>query len=169
MQSANSQTKRTPSLRSAGKCVAPGWMSVVALLLFVPWTAHAQSPTPPPAQNPPPASGQSNAGVYGRDIFVPKEVEKKEPESGATSFADGFLRNTRQHIGASVGVSETYSPNVSTSGNRPRYISRPFSLRSSLISEKKAIDFRLNYGVAYERLKEGTAELNTRRKMELPH
>src|SRR6476646_7938294 len=77
--------------------------SIVIFLLLVPLTIHAQNSTPSTAQGNQPAKEPSNPGVYnGRDVFVPDTQEPKETEPAASSFSDGFLRNTRRHFGLSV-------------------------------------------------------------------
>src|SRR5262249_12708647 len=60
---------------------------------------QGQAPTAPPTEGTPTDRAPSNSGVYGREVYIPKTSEQQEPEPAATSFSDGFLRNTRQHIG----------------------------------------------------------------------
>src|SRR5262245_28252843 len=84
-------------------------------LLAVSTAVSAQnSPTSPPQENAPKESTNSTGVYTGREIYVPKVPEEKEPEPSARSFADGFLRNTRRHLGFSVTASESYSPNLVT-------------------------------------------------------
>src|SRR5262249_38280237 len=107
--------------------------SITAVLLLVPWTLGAQNSTTTTTQNNQPVNQRvnqpinqptkehPNPGVYsGREVFIPKTPEEKEEESGPTLFSNGFLRNTRQHIGAAVGVYEAYTPGsvLSSSGER---------------------------------------------------
>src|SRR5215831_6716980 len=83
------------------------------IALSVSGLVQAQDSTTPnqESQAPKPAT---NTGVYGRDIYVPDTPPPSEPESAARSFADDFLRNTKQHIGFSVGAFETYIPDTFT-------------------------------------------------------
>src|SRR5947208_9838343 len=92
-----------------GSCV------LTVVLLLVSATTHAQTSSSTSQSSPekPPPKETKATGVYtGREIFVQDAPVKKEPEPAARSVADSFLRNTRQHLGFSVGVSETYTPNI---------------------------------------------------------
>src|SRR5262249_36582696 len=94
------------------------YLPVFGFVVFVPWSLHAQTQTKSDSpEKSRPATETVDTGVYdGRDIVVPKVTEHKEQDTAATSFVDGFLRDTRHHLGASVGVVESYTPNISTSG-----------------------------------------------------
>src|SRR5437879_5713329 len=97
------------------------FLTMVALLLLTPRSMHAQtSITPSSRENSSLPTGRPDTGVYsGREIFVPKAEEKKTPESTATTFSDGFLRNTRHHIGFSFGAFESYTSNAIASPDGP--------------------------------------------------
>src|SRR5215510_8806211 len=83
------------------------------LLLLIPHIVYSQNSTVPQAGGTQVTKESSNSGVYtGRETYIPKPAEQKEVEPGATSFADGFLRRTRQHVGASVGLFESYTPDI---------------------------------------------------------
>src|SRR5215831_5693174 len=87
---------------------------MTAVLFLVPWTTYAQNSTAPAAQGSQATREESNPGVYsGREVFIPKPSEEKETDEGrASSFADGFLRNTRQHVGGSIGAFQSYTPDL---------------------------------------------------------
>src|SRR5438067_9618836 len=132
------------------------------VLLFVAGTVQAQNPAPPPAQgNAPPKESSSNGVYTGRDVFVPEPPERKEPEPQATSFSDGFLRNTRRNIGLSVSVSEAYTPNVFSSSKAKEGASFTSILPQMYGNfQKKKLNFRLTYGIAFNRYNNGPDELN---------
>src|SRR6516162_822562 len=66
----------------------------------------AQDPSTTP-QSTGPAKDTSATGVYsGREVFVPNTKEPDEAEPSARAFGDAFLRDTRQHVGFSLGVSQ---------------------------------------------------------------
>jgi hypothetical protein len=136
---------------------------MVVLLLVIARNMYAQSSTSSPAQgNTTSTTERPDTGVYsGRDVYVPKVSDKKEPEAAATSFADGFLRDTRQHIGASVGVNESYTPNLPVANGTSALSLTSVFPQLFLNFSKKKFNFRVNYGLAYERVKEGQTELNS--------
>src|SRR5689334_393686 len=94
-------------------------LSTGILLVLLPLSLHGQNSTLSPTPGNPALASPERAetGVYsGREVFVPKVTDKdKDQEPTATSFADGFLRHTRQHIGGSVAVNESYTPNLPVS------------------------------------------------------
>jgi hypothetical protein len=134
-----------------------------AFALLLPWclTIHAQNSPVSPAQENPPPQGTSNTGVYtGREIFVPKPAEESEPEP-ARSFADGFLRNARQHFGFSFSAFESYSSNALGSSTGSRGMTFTSLLPQVHANfQNKGLSFRLNYGAAYNRYNESLSELN---------
>src|SRR5262249_23994333 len=76
---------------------------------------------------------------------------------GAMSFADGFLRNTRQHMGFSLGASETYSPNMISLSTSTVPSERQTLLLTSLVPQvyvnvqKKKFTFDLTFNTRYSR------------------
>src|SRR5262249_3676517 len=105
----------------------------------------------------------STGDYTGKEIFVPNGAEEKEPEPPARSFADGFLRNTRQHMGFSLSVFELYTPDVRLSSGETKDVSFTSILPQLYLNfEKKKLDFRLTYGAAYRRFNNGGSDLNNR-------
>src|SRR5215831_1219577 len=122
-----------------------------AVSLLLPWTLHAQDPTPSP-----------NPGVYGKEVYVPKPSEQKAPEEDAMSFSDGFLRNARHHFGFSLGVTETYTPNVFITPQATRALVTT-SLSPLLYAnfQNKRFNLRLNYGASYNRYNRDAGEFSS--------
>jgi len=117
-------------------------------LLAMSWTVYAQN-SGTPSNDPNPTSN----GVYtGREIFVPEQPQRKDPEPRARSFADNFIRNTGQHVGFSVGVAEVYSPSlILSSGEKKDLLFTSVFPQAYVNFEKKNFEFRTIYGVSYYR------------------
>jgi len=139
-------------------------LTVLVWLLFVCAFADAQDPVAPPVETNSTASSTSTTGVYsGRELYVPKPVTTDtQVEPVANSIANAFLRNSRQHIGFSVSLAESYSPNtaVSTAGKKESMVFTSLVPQIYLNVEKKRLAFRLTYGITYNRTKVGEAGLN---------
>src|SRR5262249_11856658 len=134
------------------------YLPVLGFILFGSWTLHAQTSTQSdsPQKSRPATAETVDTGVYdGRDIVVPKVTEHKEQDTAATSFVDGFLRDARQHVGASVGVAESYTPNVSTSGEPISVSIGSIFPQAYMNFDTKRLGLHLNYGLSYQRFKEG--------------
>src|SRR5262245_39412357 len=134
--------------------------SMTAVLFLVPWTTYAQNSTATGAQGSQETREQSNPGVYsGREIFIPKPSEEKETEteSRARSFADGFLRNTRQHVGGAIGAFQSYTPDLG--GGQAASIT---SIVPHLFFnyQKKRFEFRMTYNIVYASYNKKLSELN---------
>lgn len=129
---------------SAGK----GLSLIILFCLSAPLTLRAQNSTTSPEQKTAPAP--SKTGVYtGREVFVPETPEQKEPEPPAASFSNDFLRFTRRHMGFTVRVSDTYSPNAIVSSGEKRTLTiKTIEPQMFLNVQKKRLDFRLTYGVS---------------------
>jgi hypothetical protein len=138
---------------------------VLALSALVPWNTYSQTPTTTPTQGTTSATpASSGGGVYsGREVFVPKDVEKKkDSDSGFTSFADGFLRNSKKHIGFSLSAFESYIPNdLSTStGQTGGVAMTSFVPQIYTNFQKKQLAFRLNYGAVITRYNKDLSQFN---------
>src|SRR5262245_13805498 len=147
-------------LQSFRKSVMPTFV----LALVVSLVAQAQnSPVSPTPADPAPKESPITGVYTGKEIFVPNGSEEKEPEPPARSFADGFLRNTRQHMGFSLSVFELYTPDVRLSSGETKDVSFTSILPQLYLNfEKKKLDFRLTYGAAYRRFNNGVNDLNNR-------
>jgi hypothetical protein len=134
------------------------FLSTATLVLVISSIAQAQNSTISTTQSPPPKDS-SITGVYtGREIVVPVTPEQKEPEPEARSFVDGFLRNTRQHVGLSFGASELYAR---TSQGKPGLLITTLLPQLFVNFDKKKFNFRLTYNAAYRRDNRESSDLST--------
>jgi len=141
--------------------VRPKFFALLVLELFVPIALAAQDQATPTAPGGRPATEPSDSGVYGREIFIPKPPEKRALESPAATFAEKFLRGTRQHVGLSVSIGQLYSSGVAVSSDTTKSVSvTQLSPELYLNFQKKQWDFRLTYGVLSKRYYGGLSDLN---------
>src|SRR5437867_6858233 len=132
----------------------------VSLLLLVHCRVLGQSSPASPASEKSPVTKEQPNGVYsGRDVFVPAVTEKKEPDSTATSFSDGFLRNTRRHLGLSFSAFESYTSNMRGSSTGQTGVTVATLLPQIYANvQKKRFDFRSNYGAVVTRYNKDLSE-----------
>src|SRR5262245_16657635 len=121
---------------------------LLSLLVVLSSSSVFAQGTPPPPANPP--KTESPTGVYsGREVYVPEVKEQKAEESSATRFSDGFLRNTRHHVGFSLFVSDSYTPGVLVAADNKRGVSmRSVVPQLYLNSQTKHAAFRVTYGAS---------------------
>jgi hypothetical protein len=146
----------------AMKLFSPRSPLIFALLVLGAPTLRAQDSSTTRPSETPAAQGPSNNGVYtGREVYVPDAPPPSEPEPAARSFSDGFLRNTRQHIGFSVSAFESYTPNAFGPSTEHKAITLASILPEVHANfQKKGLDFRIGYGAVFNRYGKDLSQLN---------
>jgi hypothetical protein len=126
---------------------------IFASLLLASTILHAQNSPTSAGQGNLPQAPSTNTGVYsGREIYVPESQKDGTPEASATSFADGFLRDARKHVGFSVALSETYTPNAFQTLDGPEALTSTSVVPQLYLDvNTKHLGFRLNYSASYNR------------------
>jgi hypothetical protein len=128
----------------------------LALLLLAPYRLSAQVKETPQDSSTTPKKAD-DPGIYsGTDVFIPKDAPKNEPETPARSFSDGFLRDGRQHVGGSIALSQSYTPNLGLPDTGKTSLDMTSIAPQAYVNfHKKKLEFRLNYGFTYQRWTEG--------------
>src|SRR5262245_4599437 len=114
---------------------------------------HPQSPAT--TQGPGHQSESSSSGLdTGREVFTPDKAEQKQEDPAARAFSNGFLRNTRQHVGFSLGLSESYSHShgLATSFGEANSVSySSLAPQLYLNFQGRKLDLHLTYRASYNR------------------
>ncbi len=137
---------------------------IAAFLLLRGGMVYAQTAVTSPAQETS-STGKlpANTGIYtGLEVFgAPNLAERKDPEPGAKSYADGFIRDSRQHLGVSVSAFETYIPDaIPASAGRQSVAVTSVLPQIYTNFQTKKLDFRLTYGINLTRYSDGISARN---------